>query len=433
MNKNFSFSRRDFLKMAGIFSAGMSAFSLTSFGKEPEICFSREVFEDNTVAHTIAQALYDSNVKVLTNVPATKCSEIFHMYGEITKCGYPYSFHEELAYTIAFGAAVAGKRAGAVLKAHGFAKASNSILDSLTSGTTAGFLVIVTDDPEGTHSDNIFDIETFMKGTAIPFEKADPENIYNQIWEKLEYSEKWKIPVALYVSSETLSHKVKYCKRNEIPEKKTYRRSLFEHVVCPPLAGYQYKVLKAKLAEEDWMAIEKPPSLVIPDSLPERWQKIAKEYIPLFSVFKDVIRKEDFVAGDTGVCAFFAFPPYNAIDVCNHYGGSLPLAIGGYMAGMNNVWAVSGDYAFIAAGHMGLIEAVQRKIPLKVLLIKNDCAQTTGGQPIAGGILDRILSGYKEYVSVIKNTQDKKEVEKVLKEANNSDRMEIVIAEFEGS
>jgi indolepyruvate ferredoxin oxidoreductase alpha subunit len=68
-----------------------------------------------------------------------------------------FSFHEEVAYTIAHGAALAGKRAFTSMKAHGFFKAANSVSDSLYSGTLAGFVSLVVDDRNGIQSDSIAD------------------------------------------------------------------------------------------------------------------------------------------------------------------------------------------------------------------------------------------------------------------------------------
>jgi len=110
--------------------------------------------------------------------------------------------------------------------------------------------------------------------------------------------------------------------------------------------------------------------------------------------------------------------------------GSLPLAMGVHLAGVRPAWAISGDFSFIAAGHLGLLEAVQRQIPLKVLLLCNGKAETTGGQKIQGGLLERILRGYEEYVHVIHDPLDKREVDSTMKSAANFAELSIVVANF---
>jgi TPP-dependent indolepyruvate ferredoxin oxidoreductase alpha subunit len=199
-------------------------------------------------------------------------------------------------------------------------------------------------------------------------------------------------------------------------------------VLGPLLAEYQHRVLTAKLSGQDWRGLEKPALPTIPNDLPEVWQPLARLYTPLFEVFQTL--RGEVVTGDTGVSTLFAFPPYNCVDICTYMGGSIPLAVGACLAGRRNVWAVTGDFSFIAAGHLGLLEAVQRDIPLKVLIFHNRRAQTTGGQPIPDGVLQRILGGYESHVRRISNPQDAGEIEAVLGEASSAQELRIVVADY---
>jgi TPP-dependent indolepyruvate ferredoxin oxidoreductase alpha subunit len=80
----------------------------------------------------------------------------------------------------------------------------------------------------------------------------------------------------------------------------------------------------------------------------------------------------------TGLSALFALAPYDCIDLTTYMDDSLPLALGAHLTDVRPAWAISGDFSFIATGHLGLLVAVQRKIPLKVLLLCNGKAETTG-------------------------------------------------------
>ena len=111
-------------------------------------------------------------------------------------------------------------------------------------------------------------------------------------------------------------------------------------------------------------------------------------------------------------------------------GGSIPLAIGGYLAGHRNPWAVTGDFSFIAAGHLGLVEASQRGIPLRIIILNNGMAETTGGQLIPEGALEPLLSGYKKYTRYIDNPRDDEMIKTTLIEARDSDEMRIIIANY---
>jgi thiamine pyrophosphate-dependent acetolactate synthase large subunit-like protein len=208
----------------------------------------------------------------------------------------------------------------------------------------------------------------------------------------------------------------------------TYQRDVTQHVLGPLLAEYQHRALAAKLSGQDWRGLEKPALPTIPNDLPEVWQPLARLYTPLFEVFQTL--RGEVVTGDTGVSTLFAFPPYNCVDICTYMGGSVPLAIGACLAGRRNVWAVTGDFSFIAAGHLGLLEAVQRNVPLKVLIFYNRKAQTTGGQPIPDGVLERILVGYELHVRHISNPQDARGIKAILGEASSAQEMRIVVADY---
>ncbi|MHB9097433.1 MAG: thiamine pyrophosphate-dependent enzyme [Syntrophales bacterium] len=104
--------------------------------------------------------------------------------------------------------------------------------------------------------------------------------------------------------------------------------------------------------------------------------------------------------------------------------------MGFHLGGFGRAWAVTGDYAFLAAGHMGLIEALARRIPLKVLVMDNGAAMATGGQPTPAWAFEQVLTGWAPFVSRIENPRDKSAVRGVLSRAIRSDRLEIVVARF---
>jgi TPP-dependent indolepyruvate ferredoxin oxidoreductase alpha subunit len=380
------------------------------------------------VAQIIAHAIYDAGATVVTHVPGFGGTQVFDALGEISPRSHPNSFHEEVAYSIAYGASLVGHRSATVIKAHGLAKAANSVVDSLSAGTTAGFVIIVIDDKLGKHSDSILDIAAFVRGLGIPHRTLQVQDTYRQVLDAFSWSEALQLPVVLLVDADDMDRAGTYTPAPNRLSPPAYQRDVARHVLCPPLADYQHRVLTAKVSGQDWWKLEKPALPTIPDALPEVWQPPIRLYSPVFEVFQRL--RGEIVTGDTGVSALFAFPPYNCVDICTYMGGSVPLAIGAGLAGRQNVWAVTGDFSFIAAGYLGLLEAVQRDIPLKVLVFHNRRAQTTGGQPIPDGVLQRILVGYESHVRRISNPQDAGEIEAVLGEASSAQELRIVVADY---
>jgi TPP-dependent indolepyruvate ferredoxin oxidoreductase alpha subunit len=381
-----------------------------------------------SISSIISQALYDAGIRVLTCVPGSGGNAIFDNFNKISNLNFPVSFNEEPAYSIAHGAAVCGTPSAALMKAHGLLKAANSVSDSLYCGTTAGMLTIVLTDKDGHSSDSVLDIEPVVSGIGLPYEIADINDIYRQIHHLLAESEKWSLPYALLIDSSQINLPIAAAERQITSCPQQYNRIITQHVLCPFFGSYQRSVLDLKKNRKEWASIPPPQTPQIPEAVPDIWKAPMKRYSLLFDEFKKM--RGSMVTGDIGISSLFACEPYNCIDITTYLGGSIPLALGAYLAGYHDAWAVSGDFAFIAAGQMGLLEALQRKIPVKILLLNNGISATTGGQQIPENMLETVLCGYKKYLRYIRNPQDREEVAAVLEQARQSEEMTIVIADY---
>ncbi|MBZ0177863.1 MAG: hypothetical protein K8F36_01140 [Melioribacteraceae bacterium] len=380
------------------------------------------------VSQAAAYALKDLGVEVITNVPGFGGSETMTEINQIFGKNFPVSFNEEVSYTIAHGASIAGKRSCSIMKSQGFAKAANSILDSLYTDLTAGFMILIFDDPDGSHSDNIIEIDPILKGFKIPFLRSTGTNIYDDILKAYEESEKRKLPFVIIFNAMLIDSPSNFERKENSRKSFEYKRSVLDHVVHPFLAEYQFRKFIAKTLQGDLTSLIKPNLPNVPLDLPERYKINAQKYEPLFQVFRDL--RGDVVSGDTSTSSVYVFPPYSCIDIVTYIGGSIPLAIGAYLAGNKDVWALTGDFGFIAAGHMGLIELLQREIPVKVLIFNNKQASATGGQTIPKKIMMRLLAGYENFLLHISNPTDVFEVNQVLTEAKKSDTFKIIVADF---
>jgi TPP-dependent indolepyruvate ferredoxin oxidoreductase alpha subunit len=379
-------------------------------------------------AETIAKLLYSLGVSVVTHVPGYGGSETFAAVQKIYNKDFPISFHEEVAYTVAHGAALVGKRAASIMKTHGFAKATNSIVHSLYAGTTAGLVTFLFDDPEGAHSDNILDIEPIVAGTGVPYKIVTPGDLSTSIYDAYKESEERQLPYFLILDCRDIETIIEYTEPAALPNKNTYERNAFLHVVCPFASNFQYKVWQAKKELKDWKQIQVPTLTLNPSTFTGTAKKYVQLYETFFTVFKTI--RGPIVTGDASTASIFALTPFECIDLVTYLGSSTPLAIGAYLAGFKDTWAITGDFSFIAAGHLGLIEALQRNIPLKLIIFSNNCAGATGGQTISESQLEIILAGYKQFIRRINNPQDETLITEVLNEANSSNEMRIVILSY---
>jgi len=384
-----------------------------------------------TIAEIIALAIRDAGTGVVTYVPGYGGSDIFRAVEKEQQKKLVVSFHEEPAYAIAHGAALTGTRAVCLFKTHGIMKAGNAVSDSLFAGTTAGFVSIISGDRGGTHSDSIIESEPFVRGIGMPYLVTTAEQVYRDLFRAFELSEKMSLPYGLLIDVDSIkSQGEKGAGTDFIPpvSVKKYVRNVQQHVLAPLFNPFQRKVYEYKMAGLDWRSIPVPPLPLIPESTPPNWKKIVETYVPFFRVFKNY--RGDIVTGDTGVSSQFCSEPWHCIDIVTYMGSSIPLAIGAALSGFKNVWAVTGDFSFISAGHLGLMEAKLRNIPVKVIILYNGKASTTGGQTIPEGSLETVLAGYNDCVRWINDPSDEGNLKRILKEMTESSVMEIAIADY---
>lgn len=111
------------------------------------------------------------------------------------------------------------------------------------------------------------------------------------------------------------------------------------------------------------------------------------------------------VLSDIGCYTLSALPPLNSINSCVDMGASITMAVGAAEAGLIPAVAAIGDSTFTHSGMTGLLDAVNRKAPITVLLMDNATTGMTGGQDSSGfGKLEDIILGLgveKDHIKVI--------------------------------
>ena len=86
------------------------------------------------------------------------------------------------------------------------------------------------------------------------------------------------------------------------------------------------------------------------------------------------------VFSDIGCYTLGALPPYSAIHTCVDMGASITMAKGASDAGLRPAVAVIGDSTFTHSGMTGLLDAVNDRSPVTVIIADNGTTAMTGGQ-----------------------------------------------------
>lgn len=90
------------------------------------------------------------------------------------------------------------------------------------------------------------------------------------------------------------------------------------------------------------------------------------------------------IFGDIGCYTLGALPPFRAIDSCVDMGASITMAKGAADAGVFPAIAVIGDSTFTHSGMTGLLDAVNSRARITVVISDNLTTAMTGGQDSAG-------------------------------------------------
>ena len=90
------------------------------------------------------------------------------------------------------------------------------------------------------------------------------------------------------------------------------------------------------------------------------------------------------VFGDIGCYTLGALPPFQSLSSCVDMGASITMAKGAADAGLFPAVAIIGDSTFTHSGMTGLLDAVNDKSNITVIISDNLTTGMTGGQDSAG-------------------------------------------------
>ncbi len=119
-------------------------------------------------------------------------------------------------------------------------------------------------------------------------------------------------------------------------------------------------------------------------------------HIDMYAALNEVVAGRDSarIFSDIGCYTLGALPPYRAINTCVDMGASVTMAKGAADAGIFPAIAVIGDSTFTHSGMTGLLDAVNDKSNIVVIISDNETTAMTGGQDSSGtGRLEAICSG----------------------------------------
>jgi indolepyruvate ferredoxin oxidoreductase alpha subunit len=132
------------------------------------------------------------------------------------------------------------------------------------------------------------------------------------------------------------------------------------------------------------LGVKLPETAAVPGIVVNRPPELCKGcgHRDMFEAINIVIREhaDHHVFSDIGCYTLGALPPFNAIHTCVDMGASITMAKGAADAGLRPAVSVIGDSTFAHSGMTGLLDAVNDRSPVTVIIGDNDTTAMTGGQ-----------------------------------------------------
>ena len=173
----------------------------------------------------IARGALEAGIDVFACYPGTPSSEIGDTLARVSRflkdfMHVEYSTNEKVAFEVAMGASLAGKRGMCAMKHVGVNVASDALFSFAYIGAIGGFVIVSADDPFMHSSQNEQDNRWYCLSAKIPvFEAHSVQELKDLTKECFEISERFSLPVMLR-SYTRLSHARGVVRLGRIPEKK---------------------------------------------------------------------------------------------------------------------------------------------------------------------------------------------------------------------
>lgn len=199
----------------------------------------------------VARGAWEAGLGVACAYPGTPSTEIMEALAQYPELDVQWSVNEKVAYEVAFGACVAGKRSLFACKHVGLNVAMDPLMTSSYTGVGAGFVVVVCDDPGMHSSQNEQDTRWVAIYSKLPMlEPASPAEAKEYVGEAFKISEKYDTPVLVRMTTRISHTKEDVGLRDrQVPEQPEFERNVPKYVMVPGFAYQRHIVIEKRLTK----------------------------------------------------------------------------------------------------------------------------------------------------------------------------------------
>lgn len=191
-----------------------------------------------------------SGVYAYPGTPSTEITEYIqaHPLANQRNIHRKWAANEKTAMESALGMSYAGKRALVCMKHVGLNVASDAFMNAAITGVNGGLVILVADDPSMHSSQNEQDSRFFAKFALIPaLEPTSQQEAYDMTRFGFDFSEKYKVPVMLRVTTRLAHSRAGVNSQNVLDENPLkLPENPMQFILLPALARKYYKTLLDK-------------------------------------------------------------------------------------------------------------------------------------------------------------------------------------------
>ena len=197
-----------------------------------------------------ARGLYEAGCAFVSSYPGTPSTEITEEAAKYKEIYAEWAPNEKVAMESAFGAALSGRRAFCGMKHVGLNVAADPLFTIAYTGTGAGLVIAVADDPAMHSSQNEQDSRHYAIAAKIPMlEPADSAETLEFVKRGYALSEEFDTPVLLKLCTR-IAHSqsvVELGERVELPVR-PYEKDIMKYVMMPAGAKTRHAYVEKRMA-----------------------------------------------------------------------------------------------------------------------------------------------------------------------------------------
>ena len=195
-----------------------------------------------------ARGLYEAGCEVVSSYPGTPSTEVTEEAAKYDEIYCEWAPNEKVAFEVAFGASLAGKRSFCGMKHVGLNVAADPLYTCSYTGVNAGMIICVADDAGMHSSQNEQDSRHHAIASKVPMiEPSDSAEALEFAKLAYEMSEEFDTPVIMKMCTRVAhSQSIVDTQDRVLPEKKAYEKNIAKYVMMPGNAIKRHPVVEER-------------------------------------------------------------------------------------------------------------------------------------------------------------------------------------------